>query len=589
MAISVSPTWLAGLPSNDFPVTIDPTATFYGDPSSGYTISTSNATNHSEVEAGRHREQVPRRRAVPLSSYLDQSPPWAVVGATLALFAQGGHTSSRRRPRRSTWTGQRRPPSRPSSPDRCWPAGTGTSDDRHQPDKRPTGHHPSSRCSTTARRPMSTSGWWEPRHGNGTTKVYGTSTDHFDGVYLELTLIQAPVATSVTSPANGSTIPTTTPTVTAPKVTDSAGTVKLRRPDLHQRRRHRWRSSTRAGSHASGTPSWTVPPGSLVNGTTYYVRVLTDVSPSLTTPRPPLSVNQFKVTLHLGSGGPSPTDTVGAAPGSTTTPSAGAPSPGTSPASVTVNMVTGNLSFSSGTHSLSTLSGPAGLTLSYNSLEPNQNGLLGQYFHTADGLHDFSATDTLVGQRIDPMVDDSWTTAYPPVGGLQRPAVPGQVDRGGHGADHRTRGSSGWCAQGGGMRVYEGSSSTLVMNDWSGTDTSVHTDLRVDSGDTDRRDRTHHRRSLGLGDREYRPALDEAHGGRDNAPVPGAVDMAGPQRLDPPGRVDAVGSQPAGWLDRAARPGLRGSAGGQRPAHGLVHQDGTRPLPGSRRITQTCC
>ena len=418
VAISVSPSWLAGLPSKDFPVTVDPTATFYGDASSGYTISTSNATNHSEVVAGKALMGGSIYRGVvqfPLTSYLDQSPPWAVVGATLALFAQGGHTST------STTTSVYLDHTAPGTfaavkSGSLLASGTGTSTDVIN---LTTGHRTSPffemfNNGSTANEYLGLVGS-ETR--NGTTKLYGTSTDHFDGVYLELTLIQAPVATSVTSPANGSTIPTTTPTVTAPKVTDSAGTVKY---DV--------RISTNADGTggvvdsgwfaASGTPSWPVPAGSLINGTTYYVRVLTDVSPSLTTPRPPLSVNQFKVTLHLGAGGPSPTDTVGTAPGSTTTPSAGAPSPGTSPASVTVNMVTGDLSFSSSTHSLSTLSGPAGLTLSYNSLEPNQNGLLGQYFHTADGLHDFSATDTLVSQRIDPMVDGSWTTAYPPVGGL---------------------------------------------------------------------------------------------------------------------------------------------------------------------------
>jgi hypothetical protein len=52
VAISVSPTWLAGLPSDDFPVTIDPSVTLFDDASSGYTVSTSNAINHSEVETG---------------------------------------------------------------------------------------------------------------------------------------------------------------------------------------------------------------------------------------------------------------------------------------------------------------------------------------------------------------------------------------------------------------------------------------------------------------------------------------------------------------------------------------------------------
>lgn len=165
-------------------------------------------------------------------------------------------------------------------------------------------------------------------------------------------------------------------------------------------------------------PSWPVPPGALTDGGSYYAWVLTDwdinlysYNPALYTDGPGLSPTlpptdwgvAFKVKLGLGSGGPSPTDSVGSVPGQTSTPSQGAPNPGLPGSKVTVNMVDGNMSFSVSTPSLSTVGGGLTASFAYNSLSVGTNdsvsGLAGHFYNNVGG------TAVQVGQRFDPTVE----------------------------------------------------------------------------------------------------------------------------------------------------------------------------------------
>ncbi len=228
---------------------------------------------------------------------------------------------------------------------------------------------------------------------------------------------QSPNPTSLQSPTG--TVATTTPLLQAVPVTGETETVY-----------YRFQIGTDPGaignvvdSGWNNSSSWQVPPGSLTDGATYYVKVWAGFFPYPTTdpryvpPAEPTTITPITIKKRLGAGGPSPTDTVGAVPGSTQTPSEGAPSPGVSPASVTVNMLTGNLAVTLNTHALSTLSGAAAVSLSYDSLgstgvDGGGRGLSGRYY----------TGSTLIGQRIDPTIDFNWPGS--PMGGYLAPSSP---------------------------------------------------------------------------------------------------------------------------------------------------------------------
>ncbi len=258
----------------------------------------------------------------------------------------------------------------------------------------------------------------------------------------------------LTSPADGATVATVTPYLVAYDITSGTGLYDGCYPTAY-----RFVVTTSLGGggtvadsgwqyydSAAETSSFTVPEGALRDGETYYVSVLTDDTELLETPLTPTTITDFTVNLREGSGGASPTDTVGTSPTSTTTPSQGSPSPGLSPASETVNLLTGNLSLTAGTHSLQTLSGSAGVSLNYNSLNADLYGLDAQYF-VDTGDHDFSAADTLIGQKTDPQIDFDWN-GVPPIGSLP------------------LTGATGWLVKWTGTIYIPEGSSTTANGDW---------------------------------------------------------------------------------------------------------------------------
>ncbi len=220
--------------------------------------------------------------------------------------------------------------------------------------------------------------------------------------------------------------------------------------------------------------TWQVPAGVLSDGGVYYVKVWDNIG----TPWAPGAYGYFPaaaptvtttltVKARLGGGGPAPTDTVGAVPGSTPTPAEGSPSSGISPASVTVNMVTGNLSASVGTKSLSALGGSAGVGLVYDSqgstvLDGGATGLYAKY--SSDGQP--------IGQRVDPSVNFNWSGS--PMGGNTANAQLGAEWNGT--IRFPASGSwrlGGWVASGGTMTVYlDGSTTAYYTVNGGGTTAS---------------------------------------------------------------------------------------------------------------------
>jgi len=391
--VSVDSKWLGGLPAKAFPVVIDPT--FYGDvgPTSTRSMSADGRTTNN-VQVGidgsgrswRATAQFPL--PPPVANNNDPSRPWRLVQAT--MFLQGNQQ------RNVTVLGAAL---QPLSFQTVGQAGTP--------------------LFTTGGNASGDVTWWVSTHGASWYGFEGDETSYDpDPVINPLDVLnpvvlydyaQASPPTTVVSPADGQTISTITPTLTATPSAETEPTVyydfKLATgPDGKGTVVDSgWLKVMPAGCGSdpacTTTSRWPVPAGALSDGMTYYATVLVDIGAPwdpgtsyYTRPAAPGAPVRFTVKQRLGAGGPSPTDTVGSPPGTTDMPAKGAPSPGTAPASVTVNMVTGNLALGVGTRSLATVSGAAGVSLQYNSGQPDslagaQHGLAGEYW-VDDPSHD---------------------------------------------------------------------------------------------------------------------------------------------------------------------------------------------------------
>ncbi|MEV4555829.1 RHS repeat-associated core domain-containing protein [Kitasatospora sp. NPDC049285] len=326
-----------------------------------------------------------------------------------------------------------------------------------------------------------TDGWWFGVQASSVVMA-GDPLATFDpaNTYASFYYIEQPPPTTITAPANGSVLSTTTPTLSAAPVTGEAPSGSPWAPIYD------FRIST--SPDGSGTvidsswlddPTWTVPPGSLHDGVTYWATVRDAITqqwytsdPSYVPPVAPRAPVGFQIKQRLDSGGPSPVDTVGSPPQGTTVPGQGAPSIGLSAGSETVNMVTGNLSVIQTLHSLATASGNAGPALEYNSTTASlakggNYGLTGQYFPDTGGSHAFSGAP--LGQRTDSGVNATWSSDVPPVGGLElgKPFLVRWTGALTLPAGHWVLGG----LTGGGMRVYLNGGATPVYDDWSGAAT----------------------------------------------------------------------------------------------------------------------
>jgi len=270
-----------------------------------------------------------------------------------------------------------------------------------------------------------------------------TASNTYSVVMLDIAVYLPPAPSQVVNLANNAVLATTTPTLVAAQIpanpddsynyqtynyqittgpSPGLGLV-INSGALCQNTTGQSNSSCTPGN--ASVPSWTVPAGVLSEGVTYHAWVLTDwFGNSAEVPQtiPALSSGvAFTVRLGLGSGGASPTDQIGSVPGQTSTPSQGAPNPGLPGSKETVNLVNGNLSFSVGTPTLSTVGGGLALGFTYNSLSATSQtlnqGLQGIYYNDTNG-DDVSSdpianimansADVTVGTRVDPVVNFDW-------------------------------------------------------------------------------------------------------------------------------------------------------------------------------------
>lgn len=464
--VSVSEEWLAGLPEDAFPVVIDPTTTFYQEASNATdrrSMSSAGATSIGRSQVGVDSAGRTWRTAF----YVETPPPpgpaeeWRLTNAVMALICTpiacprkhiyrlyGGSQNRESAPTYSsmisgavlqdgsTWTG--------GADITDWITG----------------------------KPGS---WFGVRNDlPGSDNSPGQLVE-FNRIFASFTYYEYPPPGEVEFPTHGAVVSTRTPTITA-----------YERPGSNDW--YSFRLSTGPGGGQvieSGwldDPIWTVPVGALKDGVTYFVRVRSSVtspwidpgSHHYVPPSPYGEATEFQVKLYLGAGGPSPTDTVGSPPGGTSVPSEGAPSPGESPASETVDLVTGNMALTVKTHSVQALGGRIGIDLNYNSTESSVSrgsnyGLLGSYFPDEGANHIFP--DQPSGQRIDPLINiESSIWDGRPMSSLPDSPVYYMVRWTGY----ISLPAGSWRLGGtttGGMRIYLGAENNLVYDDWSGATT----------------------------------------------------------------------------------------------------------------------
>ena len=192
-----------------------------------------------------------------------------------------------------------------------------------------------------------------------------------------ITYNRAPTPGQPTGPANGSILMTEQPTFTGTTGSDPDGDGLS----------YWFRVSTNAdgwsgsllNSGGIGSPNWTPPAGSLVDGTTYYWTMYTGDGVHWI----PTAVQSFKVNLRLGKQDVSPMETVG-------------------PASV--NLANGNVVVQKSSPSFDTVGGGTGISYSYNSKAQQQYGLMGTY--TGNPTYDRLT-------RRDPVLDFNWGNGSP--------------------------------------------------------------------------------------------------------------------------------------------------------------------------------
>jgi hypothetical protein len=219
---------------------------------------------------------------------------------------------------------------------------------------------------------------------------YSGETGASSAPALFVTYDHQPPAPVAVSPADKTVVPTQTPTLTVSEGADPDGdAVKCyyrvaTGPDAES-------GAIVDNSGWVNCSSWKVD-APLQDGTTYSWHAYAwdqqtgvwDVSPTW--------ARTFTVNLRLGSGGPSPMDTVG---------------------SIGVNLATGNVTTSAGSLTYPTVGGGIGVSYVYNSQQPGNTGLDSSYWNDTGGTH-FSGTPAL--QRTDGPIWFDWGAGAPATG-----------------------------------------------------------------------------------------------------------------------------------------------------------------------------
>lgn len=223
--------------------------------------------------------------------------------------------------------------------------------------------------------------WW------GIKGVESTSTTTYKPYYdLKATITyDTPTPVSVAaSPANKATVVTTQPSLRVNNVTDADG------DDVEYYFRVATNPDAETGAVINSgwitSSQWTVPANILQDGRTYYWHVYTrgyaQTNPTWT--------RSFKVDMRTGKDSTQAYEELGP---------------------VAADLATGNVTTSTGSHSISALGGDIGVSLNYNSPAMSAPGLVGQYWNNTT----FSGTPAM--QRVDPDINFAWA-AGSPAGGV---------------------------------------------------------------------------------------------------------------------------------------------------------------------------
>lgn len=196
----------------------------------------------------------------------------------------------------------------------------------------------------------------------------------------------APLPT-LASPADGTRVPTLTPTLTVNPVTDPDGepvtyTYTVWTGDQHPSQGQRVRSA------ATSSSSWTVPAGALLDGVTYSWDVIARGGAGSFIPS--TSSRTFTVDRRL-DGGPAPMESAGP---------------------VEVNLVTGDASYSTSSPGVSTLGGGIAPSYTYHSTVQAPVGLTGSYYVDDNSNSAFDDGPPAV-VRLDSHIDFDWYERSP--------------------------------------------------------------------------------------------------------------------------------------------------------------------------------
>ena len=233
--------------------------------------------------------------------------------------------------------------------------------------------------------------------------TYATGPNWVSAVTLTNTVPPSPV---VTGPSAGQVVGSLAPTVTWNTVTDADGD-----PLKYWVKVSTGTDGVSGQVASSGwldpsgsSMSWTVPAGVLKDGVRYSWTVTAGDSRWQWQPTPAPGATQasttastvgaFRVDLRLGLAKTVPSDAVGG---------------------VSANLYNGNVVVSASSPTMATLGGPVGLSFTYNSGKPREQGLVGSYF-TGLGARDFPAGEAPLLVRTDSQVAFDWgaDSPYPP-------------------------------------------------------------------------------------------------------------------------------------------------------------------------------
>lgn len=225
----------------------------------------------------------------------------------------------------------------------------------------------------------------------GGTHLTQKKFDDDDGSYLEFNYNAGPAATTLTSPADGATVTTLRPQLRANPAVDPDNP-----PDpVHYNFEictDRNCGSIIFASYDVFSPNWVVPDGVLQDGTTYYWRVSVRDNPSDPNSYPsawqPSGIWSFRTDLRNGKDSTQSYDSAGP---------------------VSVDLATGNLTTSIGSHDIKALGGSIGIGLEYNSPIRSEKGLSASYWNGV--VSDFNSLPQVT--RIEPQVDFDWNSSTP--------------------------------------------------------------------------------------------------------------------------------------------------------------------------------